>query len=144
MARMLHLDTETIEVALNRLAASDLVAVKDRVVQVLPIPESPDTSLAADVVTQRPVGTGVTHEAGATDRAASATPAQEPQVSEDEVRACQGEARAQIARFAGRHEPSPSVVQALARCLALKARKATRTNGERLQTATTDREGGLR
>lgn len=144
MARMLHLDTEAIEVALTRLAASDLVAAKDRVVQVLPIPDSPAPSIAVQVVTQRPVGTGVTHEAGATGTAASATPEQEPPLSEDEVRACQGEARTQIARFAERREPSPSAVQALARCLALKARKNIRTTGERLQTGPTDREGGVR
>jgi hypothetical protein len=144
MAQMLHLDSEAIEVSLNRLAASDLVAVKDRVVQVLPIPDSPDPTLAVQVVTQRPVGTGVTHEAGATGTAASATPEQEPPLSEDEVRACQGEARTQIARFAQRREPSPSAVQALARCLALKARKNIRTTGERLQTGTTNREGGVR
>lgn len=128
MGRVLGLGVNVIDAALIRMAAAELVAVKDRVFQVLPIPSQAHASPTGRLVREdRPCP--ATHQAESGSRAMPAPPDSEPQVSEAEIRACQDAARDQIARILGRREPSATAVRALAHCLALKARKGTSTNG---------------
>lgn len=121
MSRILGLSIEVIETALERIAAAELVAVKDRVVQVLPIPGwagAMSTTSASREDRGRPARR---NQPGRGSMPAHPPP--EPQVPEDEIHAYQSEARAQMARFLGSHEPSPAALRALAYSLALKARK---------------------
>lgn len=111
MARILNLTLEAIDEALRALIAADLIAVTDRIVQVLPVPSrSTSQPLAPQTTTKPPPMTTAT------------APSNEPHrdLSEDEIRAHEGQARAQIARFYGTREPVAGVVRALAKSLALK------------------------
>lgn len=132
MSRVLGLAAEVIEESLDKLVAADLIARQGQVIQVLPIPgatapvvgpahrPSPRSAISA--------GPGDAPPAAISQPVVPpeepAPPACEPELSEDRIRACEGQARAQIARFNGHREPSASVVHALARSLALKARNA--------------------
>jgi hypothetical protein len=108
MARTLRLSPETVEGALKALVDADLIAATERVVQVLPVP---------DGGTDRPAG-----PAKRMNPPKTTSPALQPHrdVSEDEIRAHESQARALIARFHGKREPSAGVVRALAQSLALK------------------------
>jgi hypothetical protein len=115
MARTLKLPLEAVEAALRALVAADLIAATERVVQVLPV--------QARVVDQMAPPQTRTAVPRATEPVAPSPPHREP--SEDELRAHEAQARAQIARFYGRREPSAGVVRALAKSLALKSKVST-------------------
>lgn len=126
IARTLNLPLETIDAALRALVAADLIAATERIVQVLPVPtrsesQSPPARPATPVQTT----------------ATSFSPRPPPQIdlSEDEIRAHEGEARVQIARICGTHKPSAGVVRALAKSLALKGK----TNAEDVHERQADR-----
>lgn len=132
MSRVLGLDAEMIHEALDKLVAADLIARQGQVIQVLPIP---GVTTPVVVPAHRPSPWSATSSSPEDTPPAAmpqpvvapeepAPPAREPELSADELRACEGQARAQIARFNGHREPSASVVQALSRSLALKARNA--------------------
>lgn len=115
MARTLNLTLEAIEAALQTLSAFDLIAVTERVVQVLPIPARHAREQA-----------GAEPETNPPSVTRSRPPAQplldiQPDVSEDDIRAHEEQARAQIARFYGTQEPSTNVVRALAQSLARRS-----------------------
>lgn len=110
MARILNLTVEAIDEALRALIAADLIAATDRIVQVLPVPAcSASQSVPPQTTTIPPAMTTVTCSTVQLHR----------DVGEDEIRAHEGEARASLARFCGRREPSAGVVRALAKSLAL-------------------------
>lgn len=135
MTRVLGLDAEVIHEALDKLVAADLIARQGQVIQVLPIPEATTTAVvpahrpsprsAASASSGDTPPPAMFQPAAAPEKREKPAPAApEPELSEDRIRACEGQARAQIARFYGHGEPSASVVRALARSLALKARNA--------------------
>lgn len=126
MARTLNLPLETIDAALRALVAADLIAATERIVQVLPVPshgESPSPPARPTT----PVQTTAT--------LFSPTPTLQIDLSEDEIRVHEGEARAHIARICGTHKPSASVVRALAKSLALRGK----TNAEDVHERQADR-----
>lgn len=113
MGRILNLPVETVEIALQTLVEADLIAATDRVVQVLPVPSRG----AEPEATSQPTRTSPAPRP-------LPPPASRLNLSEDEVRDHETKARALIATFYGRKEPSPNVVRALARSLALKERSS--------------------
>lgn len=110
MARTLSLPLEAVEAALRTLVVANLIAATERVVQVLPVPRADADQPAVPQTRLDP------------PKAPSPVPPPEPhpEPTEDEIRAYESQARAQIARCCGKHDPSPTVVRALARSLALK------------------------
>lgn len=111
MARTLNLTLDAINAALRTLAALDLIAATERVVQVLPVP----ALLARETV-------GAQTATSWTPGTQPHIPTQplldiQPDVSDDEIRAYEDQARAQIARFFGSREPSRNVVRAIAQDL---------------------------
>lgn len=114
MAKLLTLTPESLHTALATLIAADLIAATERVVQVLPLPDSqPDR--------QDP---RLTKPTAPTETIPPTTPPAptEADVSDELARAHEAQARARIARFYGTREPSSGAVRALARSLALKQR----------------------
>jgi len=139
---MLHLTPEEVAAALARLAATDLVAVTERVVQVLPVPDGCRRHLVPiehgqdDAQIQPACPTQLGPSAG------QSPPAEpEPEVSEEEIRAQDANARAQFARFCGRREPSASSLSGVARGLALQARRAALTGTAQSGSGRGDRRG---
>ena len=113
MAKLLSLTPADIQGALATLIAADLIAATERVVQVLPLPESRrDRQEAQPRSSMAPTATIPAAEPART----------EPEVSDELARAHEAQARARIARFYGTREPSSGAVRALARALALKRR----------------------
>jgi hypothetical protein len=110
MASTLNLSLDAVDTALRTLSAKELIAVNERIVQVLPVPVRDAHQQDAEQTTTPPSGNTVP------------VPTKFPQrhVSEDEIRAHETEARARIARFYGTREPSASVVWTLARNIALE------------------------
>ena len=124
IAQVLHLTPVEIDNAVMRLIAAGLIAANERVFQVLPVPDGCRRHLGARDGTQqsgegRLDGKAVSHSTTQPQRVPELV---EPAVSEDEIRAHEARARAQIARFYGTREPSASAVHALARSLALRTR----------------------
>lgn len=115
MARTLNLPLETIDGALRTLVAADLIAATERIVQVLPVP-SHGESRSPPARPTTPVQTT------ATSFSPTPTPTLQIDLSEDEIRVHEGEARVHIARICGTHKPSTGVVRALAKSLALKGK----------------------
>lgn len=113
MVRILNLPPETVEIALQTLVTADLIAATDRIVQVLPVPSRG----AEPVATSRPTRTLPAPQS-------PSPPAARLDPSVDEARDQETKARALIATFYGRREPSINVVRALARSLALKERSS--------------------
>lgn len=111
-ARTLNLSLETVGAALRTLAAADLIAATERIVQVLPVPVRGASQTAAPQATT-PLPTAVSPPSTRAHR--------DP--TEEETRAHEPRARAQIARFMGTREPSAGAVRALARSLALEGTK---------------------
>jgi hypothetical protein len=112
MAQTLGLSREMVDAALQTLAGADLISATARIVQVLPVP----VRATGQIPTPRALTLPPT--------AAPSPPTpvhREP--TEDEIRACELRARAQIARFLGRREPSAGALRALARSLALEDAK---------------------
>jgi hypothetical protein len=122
IAQMLHLTPAEIDNALARLIAADLIAATDRIVQVLPVPDGCHRRVIVDHH-----ATGCGEARGATGaKTPRVTHVQEPvprAISDDEIRAHEGEARARIARFYGVKAPSATAVWALARSIALEGRR---------------------
>ena len=117
MARTLNLPLETIDAALRALVTVDLIAATERIVQVLAVSsrsESPWPPARPMTLVQ----TAAT--------SLSPTPQLQIDLSEDEIRVHEGEARVHIARICGTHKPSTGVVRAVAKSLALKGK----TNAE--------------
>lgn len=114
MARTLNLPLEAIDAALQLLCSTGLIAATERVVQVLPVPDS------TSAPTSTPRASRPTSPPGSAHPSPTEPPAD---VSEDEIRAQEPTARATIARFYGSQEPRASVIRGLARSLALKARE---------------------
>lgn len=112
MARTLNLSLEAVDAAVRTLAAADLIAATERIVQVLPIPARGASQAAAPQAT-----TPLPPAASPPSTRAHRDP------TEEEIRAHEPGARAQIARFLGTREPSAGVVRALALCLALEGTK---------------------
>ena len=114
MATMLNLPTEAINSALQTLSELDLIAVADRVVQVLPVPARCERKVAGAQSAPNPT-------APPPSATSPHSPADiRPEVTEEDVQAHEAQARAQIARFYGARKPSPGVVRALAQSLAIK------------------------
>lgn len=125
MARVLGMDPPAIQSALDKLVAADLVAAKDRVVQVLPIPEHAAEPAAVGEPTEHcPVGASNAAEPAGSRESRQRT---EFDITEDEVQAQEVQARARIGRVLGRREPSASAIRGVARGLALGARFAATT-----------------
>jgi hypothetical protein len=114
MAAMLNLPPEVINSALQRLSELDLIAVADRVVQVLPVPARCELKVAGAQPAPNPTAPppSATSPHSPVDT--------RPNVSEEEIQAHEAQARAQIARFYGARKPSPGVVRVLAQSLAIK------------------------
>jgi hypothetical protein len=112
MARTLNLTLATVDAALRTLAGADLIAATERIAQVLPVPVR-DASQAAAPRATTPLPAAASPPSTLAHR--------EP--TEEETRAHEPRARAQIARFMGMREPSAGAVRALARSLALEATK---------------------
>ena len=110
MARTLNLPRETVDAALRALVAADLIAATDRIVQVLPVPDRYAITHAQQIRTPPPASTPSVPTVADSD------------VSEAEILAHEPAARARIARFNGARDPSASVVRAVARSMAAKAR----------------------
>jgi hypothetical protein len=125
IARTLNLSLDAVDAALRTLSATDLIAVNERVVQVLPVPVRCANPLIVAHTTTNP------------PRATSTCPPTEPQlktqtdVDENEIRAHEAQARAHIARFNGMREPSACVVRAVAKSLALQGMLNTQDLDER-------------
>jgi hypothetical protein len=120
ISRMLHLTREEIDGALARLIAADLIAANDRIVQVLPVPDGCRRHLddrTAPGAEDRPAAKKPPPPSPQAQRVPEPV---EDEVSNDEIRAHEAQARAHIARFYGVREPSAGVVRALARSLARK------------------------
>lgn len=122
MARVLGLDKEAIHQALDRLVATDLIARQGQIVQVLPIPDQ--TAVARALLQEPPSRSADTTRALPGSIASPGEPEPSIPIDETEVRSHLQQARAQMARFLGRRLPSESALLALARSLALKARRA--------------------
>lgn len=114
MARTLNLSVDAVDVALQTLCAMDLIAAKARIVQVLPVPVQCTTTLTETHTPTNPPN--VTSTCPPTESQLKI----QPDVSEEEIRAHESQARAHIARFYGTREPSAGVVRALAQSLALE------------------------
>lgn len=112
MAHTLNLPLDQIDEALQALSAAGLIAVACRIVQVLPIPARGARPSVAPQTTTNSLPPLVT--------SSSTQPCRE--LTEDEIRAHEAQARAQIARFCGTREPSAGVLRAVAKSLALKER----------------------
>jgi len=108
MARTLSLSPEAVEAALKALVEADLIAATERAVQVLSVPGGGADRRAGPATPLNPPKT------------TSSAPRPHRDVSEGEILAHEAQARALIARFHGKREPSAGVVRALAQCLALK------------------------
>jgi hypothetical protein len=119
IAHTLNLSLDAVDTALNTLSTADLIAVNDRIVQVLPVPihcASPLTAAQAPTHPPKVIFTSPRTEPQLKTQ---------PDVNEDEIRAHEAEARARIARFYGTREPSAGAVRALAHSLALKGKVST-------------------
>lgn len=112
MARTLNLSLETVDAALRTLAGADLIAATERIVQVLPVPVRGASQPAAPQAAT-PLPTAASPPSTLAHR--------DP--TDEEIRAHEPRARAQIARFMGTREPSAGAVRALARSLALESTK---------------------
>lgn len=130
MARVLNLTPEEVDTALARLTTADLVAVKDRVVQVLPVPDGCGRHLVPHEGNQQTAEVGPAREAQLcpSTKPQLVPELEEPEVSDDEIRDQEARARAQVARFLGRREPSASIIRGVARGLALAARRTATAN----------------
>lgn len=104
MAQTLGISAETVEGALAKLVRADLIATRDRVVQVLSLPEK-QLDLAPSLV-------------------APAEPA--IAVTEDEIASQVPAARAKLATFQRGEEPLPSTLRALATSMAVAERRGRR------------------
>lgn len=122
MARVLGMDPPAIQSALDKLVVANLVAARDRVVQVLPVPHP---AAEPAVVGETPGGSSIGASSAAQSAGSTASrQLSESDLTEDEITAQEIQARAQIALFLGRQEPSAAAIRGVARGLALKARKA--------------------
>lgn len=111
MARTLNLSLESVGAALQTLAGAELISATARIVQVLPVPVHAAIPIAAPQ---------------ATTALPTAAPPPTPvhrEPTEEEIHACELRARAQMARFLGKREPSASALRALARSIALEGAK---------------------
>jgi hypothetical protein len=132
VSHVLGLDVKVIQEALNKLVTADLIARQGQIIQVLPIPTVTTPVVVPDhrssprsIISISPGGAArATTTQPVVVPEEPRSPTHQPELTADSVRACEGQAREQIARFNGQREPSASVVQALARSLALKARDA--------------------
>lgn len=109
MARTLNLSPEAVDASLRALAGAGLIAVTERVVQVLPVPARGASQPAAP---PPPTPPPITAPPSSTQAH------REP--NEAEILDHEAGARARIARFYGTRKPSADVVRALARSLALE------------------------
>lgn len=127
MARVLNLPPEAVDSALPKLATADLVVIKDRVVQVLPIPGgTSQASVPIDgthhTATVQPVAARETQPYSST-KPQQGLERPESELSEDEIRVQEPEAHRRLVRFT---HPTPERIRRLATALALEARNACR------------------
>lgn len=125
ISQMLNLTPEDLARALAALIAADLIATNDRIVQVLPVPDSCRGQQGDRGGAPRGLRK-LSDDKAKSRRAAQPKLPLQPmplEISEDEIRAHEAEARNHIARFYGARKPSASVVRALARSLARKERR---------------------
>lgn len=116
IAERLALEPGDVDAAVAVLESAELIAVKGRVVQVLPLPQRGPDALAP----QPKAGAAQSDPVAASNTSSSASP-DEP-LDEATISAWEPEARRRIARALGvQHESSVGVVRALATSLARKA-----------------------
>jgi hypothetical protein len=131
MARILGLTPEAVRSSIERLVEADLVAARDPVVQVLPVPE-----LARSTVRSTDQPKQISPSAPRSPEVAS-----EPVVGETDILEHEAEARAHMARFLGQRAPASSAVRGLAKALAMKAKSAARRRSREQTTAEVNRRG---
>jgi hypothetical protein len=131
MARILGLEEQVIQEALEKLVANDLIARQGQVVQVLPIPVSkpeitPPTqrpqSRLAPMVNQPAKERSVVSQSAISHCEESET---QPLIKECDVQSHLPQARARLARFLGSKAPADSSLRALARSLAIQDRRSS-------------------
>jgi hypothetical protein len=108
-ARLLGLTLDRVEVAIQKLAAADLIATNGRVIQVLPV-----ESTVAGCATVQVSPAMVAPTPGSTDVEAV-------EVAEEELQVHEPEARRRLSKMTPR--PSPASVHRVARALAIEARR---------------------
>lgn len=125
MARVLGMEPSAIQCSLNKLVAADLIAAKNRVVQVLPVPEPPAEPVLGDEAL-RGSSDGASSAAGASSSTAFRQ-LSESDITNDELHAQEVQARAHIARVIGSQEPSAAAIRRVALGLALEAKRTLTT-----------------
>jgi hypothetical protein len=117
IGRVVGLPPEQITAALQKLRRACLIVYRERIVQVLPVPNRPVESSPAPVARDSTPRQG---EAGRNGPAAT----EEPPPTEEEIHGQEPEARARLSRVLGQEAPLSSVVRALASDLARNARRS--------------------